>query len=110
MNKFSDAEVVIKILKYFNKLDLIRVRNDSGQTHLHLAIMCNNCKLVLILLECFALVGTADVDLNTSLHYAIKENVGLNILKYLVLDRPKEVVASYIDSKNSREYIDLINL
>lgn len=104
MNKFADVEVIIKILKHFDKLDLLQIRNDSGRTPLHLAIMCHNSKLVQFLLNCFALVGTADVDLNTSLHYAIKEGVGLDILKYLVVDRPRERVSSYIDSKNTGNY------
>lgn len=105
MNKFADVEGVIKIMKHYNKLDLLHICNESGQTPLHLAIRCNNCRLVFGLLDCYAVVGIPDVDLNTPLHYAIKDGVGTNILKYLVRDRTREHVTEYIDLKNAGKYL-----
>lgn len=105
MNKFTDVALVIKIMKSFNKLDLLHICNESGQTALHLAVRSNNCKLVFGLLECYAVVGIPDVHLNTPLHYAIKGGVGMNILKYLLRDRTREPVASYIDFKDAGKYL-----
>lgn len=86
-------------------LDLLKKRNDEDQSPLQLAILCHNVKLVLILLKFSASVTNVDANLNTALHYAIRENASNDILELLLLDRQEEKVANYIDLKNTGKYI-----
>lgn len=101
LNRMNDIVLVLKSLIQYKKTDLLEKRNEDGQSPLQLAIMCRNYKLVDTLLKMSALVSTVDGHLNTALHCALKENVGINVLECLLQDRREEKVASYIDLTNS---------
>lgn len=89
------------MLRQSKKLDLLEKRNEEEQTPLHLAILCRNFNLIVILLRFSASVAAVDADSNTALHYAVKEGLGADMLKCFLMDRFGEKVASYIDLKNN---------
>lgn len=97
----NDIVLILKTLIHYKKTDLLDKRNEDEQSPLQLAVMCHNYKLVETLMRMSAFVSTADGKWNTALHYALKENVGVNILECLLQDRVQEKVESYIDLKNN---------
>jgi ankyrin repeat protein len=75
--KHGKPELIISSCKGGAKPD---VRNEAGQTALHLAVANNRHQLIDLLLKCGVVVPAVDEMGNSALHYAVKYNA-MKILK-----------------------------
>nr|CAH7720625.1 unnamed protein product [Callosobruchus chinensis] len=96
-SKLNEVRIISKIIHVYNEGEMMNVKNSSGQTYLHLAVLTQNEMMVKHLLCTKAKVGVGNDDLQTPLHLAVKIFAPLGILEALLQDRVHESVKQYVD-------------
>ncbi|VEN47308.1 unnamed protein product, partial [Callosobruchus maculatus] len=106
-NKLTEARTMIKLIYCYNDGNMMDVKNSSGQTYLHLAVLSQNEMIVKHLLRAKAKVGVVNDELQTPLHLAVKIFAPLGILEALLQDRPYERVKQYVDLTDGGKFHEI---